>query len=552
MIIDDDAAFVVLSIDTGAMAESGGMILVTLFTTGDIISDTGIIVTLEYTGVALYGADYTSGYINATIPAGMTGISFTLTGIDDLTIEGDELVTIDIASVLNGSEYGTQTQNLTIIDDDTAYIVLSVDTGAINESAGQATFIAEISGGALSSTGIVVTLIYSGTATNGVDYLTGINPVTIPAGQTGVSFTVDSIDDLIVEGDETVSLEISGVVNAFEYGTQVQNVTILDDDTITVLISVNTGAINEFTGAGLNVATVTLYTSGDITSLTGIVADMYYTGIAINGVDYLTGPASVTIPAGLTGISFTITPIDDQFFENGNEDFNLNITGVLNASGYDAAAQNIIIIDDETTPVVFLTGGTSIGEATGVDTLRLYVTSGIIFFDPILVELGYVGVALSGTDYTGSVFFTILPSETGINVDIASINDLIVEGNEDYIVGITSVTGSEASISPLSYIVSGTIVDDDIFEVVLTADTGAMDEANGAINFRLASTGGITSTTGVIVTLSNTGSATDGLDFTTGTWTYTIPAGDTGINFTLTGLDDLLVEGIETLDIEIS
>jgi len=52
-------------------------------------------------------------------------------------------------------------------------------------------------------------LIYTGTATNGVDYLTGINPINIPAGSTGVSFTVDSIDDLIAEGNETVSVEIS-------------------------------------------------------------------------------------------------------------------------------------------------------------------------------------------------------------------------------------------------------------------------------------------------------------------------------------------------------
>jgi len=100
----------------------------------------------------------------------------------------------------------------------------------------------------------------------------------------------------------------------------------------------------------------------------------------------------------------------------------------------------MIIIDNETTPVVFLTGGTQIGEFTGVDTLRLYVTSGISFLDPILIELGYVGTALSGTDYTGSVFFTILAGETGINIVLTGIDDLLAEGDETIIVGIVSVT----------------------------------------------------------------------------------------------------------------
>jgi len=48
--------------------------------------------------------------------------------------EGLEGFAVQIVSVLNASEYGTQVQLLDIIDDDVAQIVLSVNTGAMNES----------------------------------------------------------------------------------------------------------------------------------------------------------------------------------------------------------------------------------------------------------------------------------------------------------------------------------------------------------------------------------------------------------------------------------
>jgi len=94
-------------------------------------------------------------------------------------------------------------------------------------------------------TGIVVTVDYTGTATNGVDYTTGSVTVTIPALNTGNTFTINSLNDLLAEGNEIVTVSISGVVNATEYGTQVQNVTILDDDAAQILLEISTGNIAE-------------------------------------------------------------------------------------------------------------------------------------------------------------------------------------------------------------------------------------------------------------------------------------------------------------------
>lgn len=164
---------VVLSVSTGNLAEATGTIEVTLFTTGDIRPAQDVTVTLTYSGTATDITDYdTNGTLTFTILSGSTGGSFILTGIQDMIAEGNESIVIEIESVLNAAEYGTQAQNLTIIDDDIAEVLLSVDTGAIDENAGLATFTAYTSGDVISETGIVITLIYSGTSINGSDYTT--------------------------------------------------------------------------------------------------------------------------------------------------------------------------------------------------------------------------------------------------------------------------------------------------------------------------------------------------------------------------------------------
>jgi len=117
------------------MIESGGNVTVTLYTSGDVTSTTGIVITLDYTGSAIDGVDYDTGVTTVTLPAGQTGVSFVLNTLDDLLGEGNESFTISITGVLNASEYNTQAQTVTIIDDDTIiFVAMSVNTGALNEN----------------------------------------------------------------------------------------------------------------------------------------------------------------------------------------------------------------------------------------------------------------------------------------------------------------------------------------------------------------------------------------------------------------------------------
>jgi len=64
--------------------------------------------------------------------------------------------------------------------------------------------------------------------------------VTIATGSTGTSFTLNSINDLLLESNETIIVYITGaIINATEFGAQTQTVTILDDDVNTAPIAIS-------------------------------------------------------------------------------------------------------------------------------------------------------------------------------------------------------------------------------------------------------------------------------------------------------------------------
>ena len=80
------------------------------------VSAKNVTVTLSVAGTAASGVDYTLP-LTIAIPAGSVSGSVTLAVNDDLLDEEDEAVVIDIASVVNSTELGAQTQTVTLVDE---------------------------------------------------------------------------------------------------------------------------------------------------------------------------------------------------------------------------------------------------------------------------------------------------------------------------------------------------------------------------------------------------------------------------------------------------
>src|SRR5207302_1456638 len=163
------------------------------------------------------------------------------------------------------------------------------------------------------SQAIQVSWTFSGTAVNGVDYQQLPTTSPFPAGLADADLTITPIDDLEVEGDETVIVTLVAGAGYTVGSPSSATVTIHDNDqgpplpTVTVTASDANASESGDTGA----FTITR-TGGTASALT---VNYSLGGSASNGSDYQQLGNSVTIAVGSSSAIVTVTPIDDSSVE---------------------------------------------------------------------------------------------------------------------------------------------------------------------------------------------------------------------------------------------
>ncbi|MCX6876922.1 MAG: hypothetical protein NTW21_24375 [Verrucomicrobia bacterium] len=111
-----DIPNVTLTIDNSTIAEAGGQAIVTASLSAATSRD--VTVNLAFTGTATNPADYVPSATSISIPQGSTTGTITLTAEPDAVYEGPKTIVVDISTVVNGLELGSQTVTTSIIDDD--------------------------------------------------------------------------------------------------------------------------------------------------------------------------------------------------------------------------------------------------------------------------------------------------------------------------------------------------------------------------------------------------------------------------------------------------
>jgi hypothetical protein len=111
---------VTLGMTGSPLAEAAGVATVTA--TLSAAHSQAVTVNLAFSGTATLAADYTRSDTGIVIPAGSTSGSITLTAVQDSLYEvTPETIVVDVASVVNGMESGTQQVTATIAEDDTGF-----------------------------------------------------------------------------------------------------------------------------------------------------------------------------------------------------------------------------------------------------------------------------------------------------------------------------------------------------------------------------------------------------------------------------------------------
>jgi hypothetical protein len=108
----------------------------------------------------------------------------------------------------------------------TPTVTLGVAPASLAEAVGTSTVTATLS--AASILDVTVNLGFSGTATNVSDYTRSATQIVITAGNTTGTVTLTAVPDTLDETDETIVVDITGVTNGRELGTQRVTATISD------------------------------------------------------------------------------------------------------------------------------------------------------------------------------------------------------------------------------------------------------------------------------------------------------------------------------------
>jgi len=215
-----------LSCTPDSVSEDGGEIICTL----SLSNSTSEKVTVEmaYSGTATAGTDYKGVYEARYFKPYRTSSSWTITGKSDSDAsEGNETIVVDISSVTNAIEDGTQQATLTLEDADAPSVSLSCTPDSVSEDGGKITCTLSLSKN--TSANVIVEMAYSGTATAGTDYSArgGYRRV-IKRNWTSNSWTLTGKSDSETEGNETIIVDISSVTNAIEDGTQQATLTLTE------------------------------------------------------------------------------------------------------------------------------------------------------------------------------------------------------------------------------------------------------------------------------------------------------------------------------------
>ncbi|PHN92995.1 hypothetical protein CSC80_12805 [Maribacter sp. 6B07] len=528
---------------------------------------------LTYTDITTIASDYTalSGF---SVPSNTLNTNILIPAIDDNIIESDETFTLGMTngSTNVGDITDTALGTITNINAPAAGEGVSIADFSADENVGTVNFILTYTGPTVQDSFTVDYAITDISTTHGSDYnvnLTG--QVTFPAGTSDgntQSLLVAITDDTVIEGDESLSIQISNISNSLLNIIKADATgTIIDNDTTpTTGLSIADVDFNEATASANFVVT---YNGGNVK--TGFTADYTISnGSAIEGDDYtatLTGQVSFpnNTTDGATQL-VNVTIINDLIIE-GDENLNIELsnpsTNLINL--VDPNAIGTIIDNDSKTPTTGLTvADINVDEDDG--TASFVVTyNGSELQNSFTVDYAITdGSAIAGTDFSGNPTLTgqlTFPAGTNDgdsqNVSININDDTIIESDETINFQLTNLSTSLINLVDANAI--GTITDNDLKTATtgLSASDFSVNESAGSTNFIITYNGNTVQDSFTVDYNITDGTASDGKDYTTtlASGQLTFPAG-TSNNYQqsieVTILEDAFIEATEDLNIQLS
>ncbi|BFP40075.1 hypothetical protein FGF1_09200 [Flavobacteriaceae bacterium GF1] len=488
-------------------------------------------------GTATAGTDYTAIVGGSgTILNGAPGTTVTVVVSGDTDIEANETFNVTLSAPVNGT-INDGTGVGTITNDDSQSISISdVTLAEGNSGTTNFEFTVSVDGGVNAVGDIDFTAnTGGGTATAGTDYTAIVGGSgTILNGAPSTTVTVVVSGDTDIEADETFNVTLSAPVN----GTINDGIglgTITNDDSQSISIS-------DVTLAEGNSGTTNFEFTVSVDGGVNAVGDIDFTvntggGTATAGTDYtaIVG-GSGTILNGAPSTTVTVTVNGDNVVE-GNETFNVTLSGVTNGTIGDGVGVGTITNDDSAgLTIIQSLGSTETSESGTSDTFTVALTA-----QPLTnVRLSVVSLnTAEGTVAPAVLTFTNGNWNVPQTVTVTGEDDDVVDGTQGYTVRVRVLPGTSDDAYDLvpDALVAATNLDDDMPGVRVDNTAGNTTEIGGSVTFtfRLDSR----PTGDVVIPLT-------GYDDTEGSGPSQVvltPTNWTGVEIIVMGVDDLIDDG---------
>src|SRR5262249_8739964 len=276
------------------------------------------------------------------------------------------------------------------------------------------------------------------TRDGGSNLLTGAEAL---SSADGITWTLSGLSGLTgVLGNYELSLSsISGIVGPDGKPLVAGAVESWSKVPARVTLSISPATLSEAAGTATITAALSQVTDTDVS------VALAFTGTATPGVDYTRSAAQLTIPAGQTQASLTLTALQDALDED-DETVVVDIASVTGAVEDGTQQVTAAITDDDPLPSLSIGDATPVLEGGVGATPQLQFVGRLSGASGRTVTVGYAtaaATATSGVDYVaanGTVSFA--PGETTRTITIGVIGDRLGEPNETFFVNLNGATNA--------------------------------------------------------------------------------------------------------------
>ncbi len=367
-------------------------------------------------GTGIQGVDYTLPSTTLSIPPGTTSGNFSVSLLTKNIYSGNQTVILNLNSLNHATAGGQTTHTLTITDTIPA-ISLSGSEKIVEGDL--ASYTVSLSKASISDI-TVNYLAQDGSAQAGVDFNALSGTLTIPAGQTSATLTVQSLDNAtICQANRIFSFVLSSPSGA-SLSTSTISTAIEDNDFPNLTMS--DVSVTEGQSA---VLTATLSQScGFDVRFSWNTAN----GTALAGTSYTAANGTLLIPAGTTSKTISVNTINNSV-DQGNLNFAVNLSDPSKVNLVTSSA-SVTIIDDESAPKLrFSQSSATVLDSVGQYSLQVSLDHPTI--QNVTAAISLSGSAVYGTDYTLSTASVSIA--TGASHMTLQINPLRGAGGKDLI-----------------------------------------------------------------------------------------------------------------------